>query len=146
MSNDDFSKALLRGEDPIDVAALTQGVLRRDRRRIWLSGLACIIAWMAVVMLPWSTVLPMLAKVVERQVAFNEASGLPEPRQASIEMLQAVKTGVVATFALSVGTMFLAATLTVWFVAVSRRATLRQLNARLADISAQLKLIAAAKG
>lgn len=146
MSENDLGKALLRGEENIDIQALTRKILRRDRRRIWITGFLCVIAWMLVVMLPWATILPMMAKVVERQTQFNEGTSLTaEQRQASIEMLQAVKVGTIATFAGSVGSMFVASVLTVWFVSVSRRATLRQVNARLSDLSAQLKAFVAAK-
>src|SRR5205807_5771877 len=38
MSESEFARSLLRGEDPIGVPALTARVLRRDRRRIWFLG------------------------------------------------------------------------------------------------------------
>ena len=59
-----LSDVLLNGETEIDVEALTAKILRRDRRRMWFLGIACIITWMAVVMLPWATIMPMVAKVV----------------------------------------------------------------------------------
>ena len=45
--------ALLRGEDPIDLN--WRGRVARwrcDRRRMWILGILCVIAWMLVVMLP----------------------------------------------------------------------------------------------
>lgn len=134
MSENEFRRALLRGEEPIDVEAMTYRVLRRDRRRIWILGIVCVIAWMAVVMLPWATVLPMVAKVIEYQ-AHPAAT---QPAGSTIELLRIVKTGTVATFFGSIAAMFIAAICTVLLIVLSRRATLRQVNARLAEISARL--------
>jgi hypothetical protein len=144
MSEKDLGKALLRGEDPIDLQALTQGVLRRDRRRMWFLGIACIIAWMSVVMLPWATILPMIAKIGQHQIELNRdpAPTTAEQREQSILVLQAVKLGTTATFISSIVSMFVAALCTVSLIILSRRATLRQLNVRLAEISAQLKMLA----
>jgi hypothetical protein len=144
MSEQEFSKRLQRGEDPIDVAALTARVLRRDRRRVWLLGIACIIAWMAVVMLPWATLLPMLAKVAEYQANLSAVPALPpaEQKVQSLLVLQAVKLGTVLTFLGSVGSMFVASLCTVLLILASRRATLRQVNARLAEISSQVRALA----
>ena len=137
MTENDLGKALLRGESPVDLQALTLGVLRRDRRRMWFVGIACVAAWMLVVMLPWSTVLPMLARVVALQAEINH-SGAPatdEQREQSLRVLQAVKVGTMATFVGSIVSMFVAASCTVLLIVMSRRATLRQVNARLAQPS-----------
>jgi ABC-type Fe3+ transport system permease subunit len=143
MIEKELGKALLRGEDPIDVQALTQRVLRRDRSRMWLLGIACIVAWMFVVMLPWGFVLPMVEKVVEHQVVINRgaATTTAEIREESVLALESVKSCAIATFVSSIASMFVAAFCTVSFIILSRRATLRQLNARLADISAQLRTL-----
>lgn len=141
MSERELGDALLGGEDPIDLPALTARVLRRDRRRIWILGLVCVIAWMLVVMLPWATVMPMMAKVSEHQenmIRLVPASA-PTDRAQSIELLQIVKKGTMATFFGSILSMFVAAVCTVLLIVLSRRATLRQLSARLAEISAQLR-------
>jgi hypothetical protein len=141
MTEKDFGDALLRGQDPIDLAALTTAVLKRDRRRMWMLGIVCIIAWMLVVMLPWSTILPMLARVVRLQAEIDRSTvqQSSQQREQSLVVLQAIKAGTIATFVGSVTSMFLAATCTVLLIVLSRRATLRQINARLAEISAQLK-------
>jgi hypothetical protein len=140
MSEKDFGKALLRGEHPIDVSALTHGVIRRDRRRMWILGTLCVIAWMLVVMLPWATILPMLAKVMEHFGATEGGGATTQPHQAStLELMQIVKGGTIATFIGSIASMFMAAVCTVSLIILSRRATLRQVNARLAEISDQLK-------
>ncbi len=143
MSEKDLGKALLRGEEPIDLQALTDHVLRRDRRRMWLLGIACVIAWMLVVMLPWATTLPMLEKVVKHQSEINgNTSPIASDQQAeSIRMLQAVRAATIATFISSVISMFVAAVCTVLLITLSRRATLRHVNASLREISIQIKAL-----
>jgi ABC-type Fe3+ transport system permease subunit len=141
MSERDLGKAMLRGEGPIDVEILTDRVLRRDRRRIWILGIFCVVAWMLVVMLPWAGILPMLAKVVKHQEDINNttAAGTPaEQRERLTEVLRVVKSSTIMTFAFSVASMFAAALCTVLLITTSRRATLRQVNARLREISMQI--------
>ncbi len=145
MSDNELGKALLRGEDPIEVQALIQGVLRRDRRRMWILGIACFIAWMLVVMLPWGTFLPMVAKITEYQTEISgSAHSTPaQQREQAILVVETVKVGMKATFVGSVASMFVAVLCTISLITLSRRATLRQLNARLAEISAQIKVLLA---
>ncbi len=140
MSEKELGHALLRGEDPIDVEALTQRVLRRDRRRMWLLGVGCVVAWMLVVMLPWATIMPMVAAVLKHQADTGAGASTPTGEQAAT-MLQIVKKGTIATFLGSVAAMLLAAVCTISLIILSRRATLRQVNARLGQISAQLKAL-----
>ncbi len=116
-------------EKEIDV--LTQRVLRNDRRRIWVACVFCVFAWMLVVMMPWATIMPMLAKVGE----FQHDKIDPE------QMAMVVRDGVMATFFGSIVSMFAAAICTVFLIIFSRKATLRQVNTRLAEISAQIKLL-----
>ena len=143
MSDNYLSDALLRGEGPIDFRALTDQVIRRDRRRVWVVGAVCVVAWMLAVMIPWSTIMPMLAKVVEHQAALNKAPApatTPQQQQEqTLQVLQIVKQGTIATFVGSLVSMFVAAVCTVSLILLSRRATLRQVNARLADLSAELR-------
>ena len=150
MNEKDLGKSLVRGEAAPDVNALIQQVLRRDRRRVFWLATACVMAWMLVVALPWSTVLPMVARVAEHLRAANGAasavagSDVAARQQAeSNELLQIVKVGTVATFFGSMASMLMAAVCTVALIVASRRATLRQVNARLAEISEQLKALAA---
>ncbi len=139
MSENEFGKALLRGEQ-IDVASLTERVIRRDRWRMWGLGILCVIAWMAVVMLPWATILPMLAKVVHHPLDTDLTSNPATTQQSqNADVLEAVKFGTMAAFFSSIIAMFVAAVCTVLLIVLSRRATLRQINARLAEISRQLK-------
>jgi ABC-type Fe3+ transport system permease subunit len=150
MNERDLGKSLLRGEAAPDVHQLTEHVLRRDRRRVWLLAAACVVTWMLVVMLPWSTVLPMLAKVVEQVGATNGAApataDAARQREQWTALLQIVKQGTIATFLGSLASMLMAAVCTVALIVASRRATLRQVNARLAEISDQLKALAAKQG
>jgi hypothetical protein len=100
---------------------------------------------MLVVMLPWATIMPMLAKVVEHQTdVSNGRIDAAAQSQQSIELMQIVKEGTMATFFGSIASMFVAALCTVLLIVASRRATLRQVNARLGEISAQLKTLASA--
>jgi len=145
MSDKDLGRALLDGESSIDLQALTRQVLKRDRRRITFLGIACFIAWMLVVMLPWATIMPMLAKVVEHQTdVSNGRIDAATQSQQSYQLMQIVKIGTMATFFGSIASMFVAALCTVLLIVASRRATLRQVNARLGEISAQLKALASA--
>ena len=141
-----FGKNRPAGE-PVDARAITAKVLRRDQWRIWILGVICLIAWMAVVMLPWATILPMMAKVVSHQAAVEGATSPPrsDSPEERIELLRIVKVGTMATFFGSIGSMFVAAICTISLIILTRRATMRQVNASLAEISAQLKLLAEKK-
>ena len=153
MNERQLGEALLRGESAVDAAALTEKVLRRDRRRMWGLGLVCVVAWMMVVMLPWATVLPMVAKLVHLQAEAaaqqwelnqnNNAATMvwsaKELAGRANEITQVVKVGTMATFFGSIGSMLVAAVCTVMLVVLSRRATLRQVNARLAEIAGELR-------
>ena len=142
MNENDVGKKLVAGEDPIDFQKLTHRVLQRDRRRMWFLGVACVVAWMLVVMLPWTTILPLVARIVENQQGISSNTSIsPEQREQTMLLLQVVKKGTIATFVGSIVSMFVAAVSTVSLVILSRRATLRQTNDRLAQISSQLKAL-----
>ena len=141
MSDKDIGQAMLRSEDQIDHQALTDQVLWRDRRRLWSLGIVCVIAWMAVVMLPWATIMPMLAKVTGESDA-GRPLFVGEPK----DVAEVVRVGTIATFIGSVASMFVAAVCTVALIILSRRATLRQVNARLQEISVQIKRLQPAEG
>lgn len=129
--------------NPIDVEALTARTLRRDRQRVWLLGIVCVVAWMSVVMVPWATLLPMLAKVAQHQANLTGQALTPAQQKVeSLLVLQTLKAGTVLTFLDSVGSMFVASVCTVLLILTSRRSTLRQVNARLAEISLQIKALA----
>jgi hypothetical protein len=144
MNEKQFGNLLRDPTDPASFDAVTEAVLRRDRRRIRVLAALCVVAWMAVVMLPWATTLPMLAKVVIHQDALYgvPATGAQsDAGKGTTEVLQIVKQAVILTFVNSLIAMFVAASFTVALIVVSRRATLRQVNARLAEISAHLQAL-----
>lgn len=139
MSENELSKALLRGQSMPDTAALTQRVIQRDRRRVMIAAVGCVIAWMLVVMLPWATVMPLMAKVAN-DIANAPAAG-PASMREHYETAEAIRFGTMATFFGSIASMLLAAICTVAFIALSRRTTLRQVNAQLSVISDQLRTL-----
>jgi hypothetical protein len=86
----------------------------------------------------------MMAKIVQYVRGENIAPGPAPmtPQEQSLFMLQVVKQGTIITFVDSIACILLAAVCTVALIVSSRRATLRQVNARLAEISDQLKALA----
>ena len=141
MNERELGKALLRGEEPTDIQAMTERVLRRDRRRIWFLGITCVIAWVLVVMVPWATILPAMAKVGRYAAAMNDATTPAQRQDLAVQAAEAARVGTIATFIDSIAAMFVAALLTVLLIVLSRRSTLRQVNARLREISLQIKAI-----
>jgi small neutral amino acid transporter SnatA (MarC family) len=146
MKEKDLGEALLRGEHPVEISELTRNVLKRDRRRIWIVATLCVFAWLFVVLLPWSTILPSLRMFRDAtQSIVNPPPGStisPEQRQQTLILARTIKGATIATFSASV-MLLIAVVCTLALITVSRRATLRQLNARLADISDQLRALAA---
>jgi ABC-type Fe3+ transport system permease subunit len=149
MQEKDLGKALLRGEHPVDVSELTRNLLKRDRWRIWITGILCVIAWIFVVLLPWSTLLPGLARFKQLVLtAQNPAPGstlTAEQLAQTLQLALIVKTAMLSMFMGSIA-LLVAVACTMLLITVSRRATLRQVNARLGEISDQLKLLAAKQG
>lgn len=111
-------------------SGLVERLGRRERRRVWSMGFVCVVAWMGVVMLPWALLLPMVARVTAGDIGGAEVGAV-------------IREAVKRTFLCSVLSMGFAAVCTVFFVSVSRRATLRQVNSQLREISAQLKALGA---
>jgi hypothetical protein len=145
MKEKDLGKALIQGEGTIDANVLTQEVLRRDRRRVGWMMVLSVMAWMLVVALPWSTVLPMLAQLVKLVGEPSTPTTSPADHERMITMMRVAKAGTVATFLGSMLSMLMAAICTVTLIVMSRRATLRQVNMRLGEISEQLKALAEKK-
>ena len=77
-------------------------MLRRDQRWVWMLGILCVLAWMAVVMLPWATILPMMAKVVRHQQDIELSSSATahtgQGQQETLEILRIVKMGFRSAF------------------------------------------------
>jgi hypothetical protein len=72
----------------------------------------------------------------------STSTTLPADHDRMITMMRVVKAGTVATFLGSMFSMLMAAVCTVILIVMSRRATLRQVNMRLGEISEQLKILA----
>ena len=144
MNEKEMGRALLRRESDLDAKGIADAVMRRDRRRVWGMTFGCIAAWMLVVLLSWGTILPMVAKVAEHQRLLSSSTvTAAEQKEDVTDTLRALKRGTVATFLGSTVTTLIAALCTVRLITFSRTATLRQVNARLDEISSQVKLIAA---
>ena len=147
MSEKELGKALLR-LDALDLAAVPEArqqvwrVLERDRRRvrfltilttaIWLLAVALILT----VLVNFGLIFPAQAKLVH-----DIEAGSVTPAQhdeAQRLLLMAFEKGTLV-IAFSVTVLAVAAFCTVLLILASRRATLRQVNASLAEISEQLK-------
>src|ERR1700683_3584601 len=109
MNERELGKALLRGEEPTDIQAMTERVLRRDRRRIWFLGITCVIAWVLVVMVPWATILPAMAKVGRYAAAMNDATTPAQRQDLEVQAAEAARVGTIATFIDSIAAIFAAA-------------------------------------
>jgi hypothetical protein len=122
----------------------TMKILAGDRRRVWWWSAITLTFWiLALLMVLWMLVAMGLLMPFEahlRDPAQVARVGMTPEMQAAAElkahiMSQMIMVGV--TF--SVGILALAAGSTVFLVLASRRATLRQINASLLEISDQLK-------
>jgi hypothetical protein len=143
MNEKELGKALLRREADINAKAIADKVIRRDRGRIWGMMFGCVAAWMLVVMFAWATILPMLAKVGEHERQTLAATTLtPAEQKEHLAMARALNDGVLFTFLGSICTTLIASICTVRLITATRTATLRQVNARLDEISAQVRLLA----
>ena len=136
-----------------DVRQLTWRVLERDRRRVrrltWLTvGVWLLAVGLIVLVLVWFGLLfPRQAQLALAVEAGVEAGKIPKARQAQLQrQLQVSFQMGTLTIALSVGVLAVAALCTVLLVLASRRATLRQLNASLLELSEQLKGLRQALG
>jgi hypothetical protein len=129
-----------------DVREQTWKILEQDRRRVGRWTALTIALW-AIAILMIGGMLVGYALVFPLQAKLNEDAQLarigltPEMRGAAQFkaqiMFQMITVGVTA----SVGVLSFAALATVFLVLASRRATLRQINASLLEISEQLKAL-----
>jgi hypothetical protein len=147
VSEKELGKALLR-LDGASLAAVpdarqqTWRVLERDRRRVWWLTVVTVGIWLLAVAHVVSVLVhlndlgPKQAQLMKHM---QEGKITPEVRegvQASHQLAMQKLTMVVTA---AVGLLALAALCTVFLVLASRRATLRQVNASLVEISEQLK-------
>jgi hypothetical protein len=122
----------------------TMRILDRDRRRIWWQTALTIVLWIgALFMVLWMLVALALLMPFEAHL-HDEAqvarAGLTPAMRAEAEwsahiMSRMITVGITCT----IGVLALAAGSTVLLVLATRRATLRQINASLLEISEQLK-------
>jgi hypothetical protein len=148
MSEKELGQALLQLDSQklagvTDAREQTWRILERDRRRVWWLTALTITLWgAALLMVLWMLVglallMPFEAHLIQDAREFNRLT--PEQRaEAQIKariMFQMITVGITC----SVGLSCLAILATVLLNAASRRATLRQINASLLEISQQLK-------
>jgi len=91
---------------------IVKNVLRSDRRKMWIWGILCVLAWALAVMLPWSMLLPMMAKVAEH---LSQQHVKPEESAEMLELLRAIKIGTMGTMLGNLVTMLAAAGCTIAF-------------------------------
>jgi hypothetical protein len=145
----DLGKALLHWEAerlaaPPDPHEMTRRVLRRDQKRVKLLTAVAVLFWVLaaggiflLVYLFFTALSPKLAWMARN----------PERIDRELSAIWVtIANWSVALFAVSFGVLLLAAVSTVVLVLASRRATLRQVNASLVEISDQLRKFAEALG
>jgi hypothetical protein len=138
-----------------DVREQTWKILERDRNRVWwwtagtfaLWGLAIFMVMLMMVL--YALVFPLQAKLAQRPgenpAAHREQERLdldnltPEQREDAQFKAQIMFQMVTLGVTMSVGVTCLAVLFSVMLNRASRRATLRQINASLLEISEQLK-------
>jgi len=119
-------------------------ILDSDRRRVWWWSAITIAFWIAaLLMVLWMLValgllMPFEAHLRDPAQAAS-ASMTPEMRADAELKAHIMSRMITLGITLSIGVLALAAGSTVFLVLASRRATLRQINASLLEISAQLK-------
>src|SRR5687767_632522 len=122
----------------------TWRILEQDRRRVWWLTALTIALWSAAILLVlWMLVafgllFPLQAHLNDdAQVA--RVGMTPQMREDAKLKAQIVFQMITVGVTLSVGVLALAALATVFLVRASRRATLRQINASLLEISQQIR-------
>jgi hypothetical protein len=154
MSEKELGKALLNLDSRQlaglpDVREQTWKVLEWDRRRVRRWTVLSVALWAAAILMVllmlilYGLVFPLQAKLA----GYEEASGAalenltPQQREQAKFNAQVMFQMVTVGVTVSVGILGLAAISTVFLVLASRRATLRQINASLLEISQQLKTL-----
>ena len=146
MNEQELGRALLNLDaavrPPADTRALTDRVLARDRRRVrvltWLTVGTWLLAAALVILLliAFGLILPARAKL--KDPAYQNRTTAAQRDNLQSELEKAFMLGsVVITF--TVGALSLAGLCTFGLVLATRRATLRQVNANLVEITEQLK-------
>ena len=147
MSEKELGRALLQLDSEQlaghpDVRQQTWKILERDRRRIWWLTAVTIALWAAAILMVFG-MLVAFGLVFPLQAKLRDPAELaripPEMRQDALFKAQIAFQMVTVGVTCSVGILAMAALSTVLLVLASRRATLRQINASLLEISQQLK-------
>jgi hypothetical protein len=153
MSDNDLGEALLK-LGAVDLAAVPEArvqarrVLDRDHRRVRLWTGLTVGVWLVAVILVLSAlvsyglVMPKQAQLFQLADAGQLNSAQREAMQREI-VVQGLMSTVLIGF--SVAAMGLAALSAVFLLFASRRATLRQMNLNLVEITEQLKQIRASR-
>lgn len=153
MADKDLRNSLLR-LDAMELSGVPESrraagkIVERDQRRVRrLTGLTVILwmlvtAAMAFVLAIYALYLPKEIQLLQNMGARNDTINIQgaNEAQASLILLSVVSKGTVIV-AGSVGLLALAMLFTVLLVLSARRATLRQVNASLLEISEQLKAL-----
>src|SRR5204862_3971301 len=135
-----------------DVREQTWKILERDRNRVWwwtaitfaLWGVA--ISMVVLMMVLYALVFPLQAKLHQDEELARIGVMTPEQREAAQFKGQIMFQMVTLGVTMSVGVTCLAVLSSMLLNRASRRATLRQINASLLEISQQLKELKAASG
>jgi uncharacterized membrane protein YbhN (UPF0104 family) len=154
MSEHELGKALLQLDATAlaavpEVHHLTWKVLERDRRRVRLLTGLTVLVWLLaaalilVVLVTFGLLFPQQAKLLHD----IEAGQVTAAQRDEIQHIHLVAFQMgTLVIAFSVAVLAAAALCTVLLVFTSRRATLRQVNASLLEISEQLKQLRQALG
>jgi hypothetical protein len=149
MSEHELRKALLR-LDATDLAGIvdarvqTWAVLERDRLRVRRLTMLTIAVWLLAGglilagLVSYGFIMPMQALLVKQ---IEEGKVTPGQRDEAQRLVLVGFMKGTLLIACSVAVMAVAALATVFLIQASRRATLRQVNASLLEISEQLKLL-----
>ncbi len=151
MSDKELSRALLDLDalalaGAADPRAATMKILDSDRRRVWWWSAITISFWIvALLMVLWMLVALGLLMPFEAHLRDPEQVArvgmTPEVREMAELKAHIISRMITVGITVSVGILALAAGSTVFLVLASRRATLRQINASLLEISEQLKAL-----
>jgi hypothetical protein len=147
VSEKELGKALLR-LDALELAAVPDArqqvwrVLERDRRRVRFLTVLTTLIWLVafvlilIVLVNFGLLFPQQAKLIHD---IEAGTVTPDQRDDAQRLLLVAFQKGTLVIAFSVTVLTVAAFCTVLLTLASRRATLRQVNASLAEISEQLK-------
>ena len=149
MTDKELSRALLDLDawmlaGATDPREATMKILNQDRRRVWWWSAITIAFWIgALLMVLWMLVAMALLMPFEAHLRNPDEVArvgmTPEMLKEAELKAHIVSRMITVGITASVGVLALAAGSTVLLVLASRRATLRQINASLLEISEQLK-------